>query len=120
MTKRIVISLIIELFANQSIIKFKHKCLWQHAIQWKSLENSTWVQEHCWFIVKGGITGVGNVGIILLNQGFRNAFTSCCLSILFICPSCLKEKYFSKINCGKIFVCKHLLDKKMSSSTGKQ
>lgn len=69
MTKRIIISLQIELYTNQSVFRFKHGCPWQYALTSEFLEGSTWVQEHCRFIVKRGVAGVGNVGLLPPHRG---------------------------------------------------
>lgn len=108
---QIVITLQTELYTNQSVFKFKHG--WQHGLAWKLLESSSWVQDHCRFIAKQDITAVGQVSLVLPHWRLANDFTSCCLNILFVLPAS-KRNIFSKIDCGKFSVWKHLLEQIVS------
>ena len=109
MTKRLIISLQIEFYTNQSVFRFKHGCPWQHALTSEFLEV---------------LLGCKNTAVSLWSEasqvwGMSASFlhTEGLYWLLFkhhICPSCLKEKYFSKTGYGEFSVWEHLLEEKTS------
>lgn len=95
MTKRIVISLQIELCSDQSVFRLKQESRNMEVAREFYLGTRK-LSVH-WLTVKLGKLGVGNVGHLLPHRRLVNAFTSCCLNILFVLPASKRNSFLKLI-----------------------
>ena len=106
MTKKSLLCLHIELYPNQTAFRFKHE--WQHGLLDVAIAG---VLGQCKtplpVLCKARHHGCGSGRPQLPHWGLANDFYWLPFKHL-ICPSCLKEEYFSKLDCGKFSVWKHL------------